>query len=422
MRVRSNIAALYGLQIANYAAPLITTPYLARVLGVEQFGVLGIAASVIAYLTIISDWGFSYTATQRVAQNAADPATLREIFWDTFTARMALGAICVVVLLATALLTASTKNFVPVLLGSSVTFVTSLFGVGWFLQGLEKLGSLALLSVAGRLLSLPLTFWLVHTPADAALAAAIPGVTGVAATVLGYIVASRAVPFFPARFDCAGAWRQIRDGWQMFVSTGAISLYTTSNIVVLGALTGAVNAGYLNGAERIRRAAQAASGPLSAAMFPRINNLMAYEPTRVTAAMKKLLLWQGGLSFLLSVAMFVSAPFVTVTFLGADFAPAIPIVQWLSATPFLVGLSNVLGVNIMLPLGMRSHLLAITLIAGPVNLALLTILSLRYGAVGAAMSIVAAELFVTISFGLVILFSRQELRRRVLASAKPKEI
>ena len=83
----------YAVASASFASPPAgTLPYLSRVLGVEHFGVLGIALGVVSVMTLITDWGFSLSATQQVARHANDPETLRRILWDTYWARLGLGA------------------------------------------------------------------------------------------------------------------------------------------------------------------------------------------------------------------------------------------------------------------------------------------------------------------------------------------
>ena len=72
-----NILSLYVLQASAYLIPLITTPYLARTLGVSHFGILGIASGIIGYVSLVTDWGFGFTATREVARHATDAAALR---------------------------------------------------------------------------------------------------------------------------------------------------------------------------------------------------------------------------------------------------------------------------------------------------------------------------------------------------------
>ena len=67
-----NIAALFVLQVSVYLIPLITTPYLARTLEVANFGLLGVASAIVSYVSMLSDWGFAFTATRETARHAGD--------------------------------------------------------------------------------------------------------------------------------------------------------------------------------------------------------------------------------------------------------------------------------------------------------------------------------------------------------------
>lgn len=409
MKVASNIVKLYAYQASIYIVPLLTTPYLSRILGLEKFGDLGIATSIVAYMSLIVDWGFNYTATQEAARNAQDPDRLRTLFWDVFTAKVMLGVLSTLVLVGLMICWPSLRAMWPVVAANYLALLSTIFTANWLLQGLERMGVFATVSLAGRLLSLPLTFLLVHEPADVVAASAIQGGTLAFSAIGSMYMASRVLPLLPARWSLKGALHEIGSGWKLFVSTGAISLYTQSNIVILGFVSGSAQAGLFNGAERIRRAVQGLTGPISAAMYPRINNMMVNDRSRVASTMMRMLAAQAALTFLFSLAMFVIAPFGTVAFLGKEYAGAVPVVQWLAATPFLVGVSNVLGINMMLPMGMKSLFSSILLGSGLLNLALLFWLSRHYGAVGAAASVVITETVVVLAMAISLFIRRGEL-------------
>src|SRR5690554_5938561 len=96
----SNFGYLMLLQIAGYVFPLITIPYLARVIGVDGFGKIAFAAAVIAWFQTISDWGFNYTATRDVARNRDNLEKVSEIFSNVLWAKMLLMTISFGLLLA----------------------------------------------------------------------------------------------------------------------------------------------------------------------------------------------------------------------------------------------------------------------------------------------------------------------------------
>ena len=95
----SNTAYLFLLQVSGFIFPLLTIPYLARVIGVEGFGKIAFASAVMVWLTTISDWGFNYTATRDVAKNNANHEKVSEIFSNVLWARLALMSISLISLL-----------------------------------------------------------------------------------------------------------------------------------------------------------------------------------------------------------------------------------------------------------------------------------------------------------------------------------
>src|SRR5690554_6583130 len=95
----SNFGFLMLLQIAGYVFPLITIPYLARVIGVDGFGKVAFAAAVIVWFRTIAEWGFNYTATRDVARNRDDLDKVSEIFSNVLWARTFLMFVSLAILL-----------------------------------------------------------------------------------------------------------------------------------------------------------------------------------------------------------------------------------------------------------------------------------------------------------------------------------
>jgi polysaccharide transporter, PST family len=413
--VLKNIFSLYVLQFLSYFSPLFITPYLARVLGVEMFGLLGVCGSIVAYLSLVANWGFDLSATQQVARSADNPEALRTIFWNVVVAKCGLGIVCVAALCLAVLVSSTLRAYGWVLVASSIALAGNVIGVGFFLQGVERMGIFAAASIAGRLGAVPLTFLFVHSPRDAAIAAMIQGVALLASSVASLVLAARVAPLWPVRFSLSGVLGQLRDGATLFVSTGAVSLYTYANVVMVGLLGGAGQAGLFDGADRLRRAGQSLTGPISAAMYPRINSMLVNSRHEVSRTMVRLFLVQGSLSLVLSVGLFITAPFATLLFLGRDYSAAIPVEQCLSINIFLIGVSNVLGINVMLPLGMSRPYTFILLLSGVLNIILLLVLVARHGALGAAESVTITEACVTLSMGFWLWLQRRRGRLAVPA-------
>jgi O-antigen/teichoic acid export membrane protein len=198
--------------------------------------------------------------------------------------------------------------------------------------------------------------------------------------------------WLPGVSDVIGAFR---DGWHVFMATAAISLYTTTNSVLLGFLAGNVTLGYFGAADKIRNVAQSLIAPLSNAMYPRVNALFAEDTVKAYALVRKALYAMSTIMFAVSVMLWALAPWIVRIGMGPQYAPVVDVLRWMAFVPWMVALNNVLGLQMMLPLGMKKKFSEILLGSGVFNVALLVPLSIRFGAQGAAMSILATEALVT---------------------------
>jgi len=254
----------------------------------------------------------------------------------------------------------------------------------------------------GRLLTIPMIFLFVHGPSDTMRVVAIAGIGSILSVAINFYNAVQLKKLLPVTWTFSGALRQLANGWHLFISTGATTLYTQVNVILVGIAAGPAQAGLLYGAERLQRAGKSLIGPLSAAIFPRVNKLMMEDQAHAIELVKRLLIFQGGLTFVVSLATFVITPYLIPVFLGAGYDGAVPALRWLSWTLFLVGLSNVLGVQIMLPFGMQQSFTRIIAGSGLFNLAAIMPLAYYYGATGASVSILLTEGIVTSLMGFAV--------------------
>lgn len=393
-----NFTSLSILQVANYIFPLVTLPYLVRVLGAEKYGLVNFAAAFAAYFTIITDYGFNLSATQEISVNRENSNRVSEIFSSVFTIKMMLFVLSSVIFFIIVLVFPIFKENLTLFI---VTFLsvlgTALFPL-WFYQGIERMKYILIISVSVRLITTILIFVLIKSENDFIKFA---GLNTVTQFVIGIIGFQFALNKFGLRYRFPNKTliiQQLKNGWNLFLSTISINLYTTSNVFILGLFAPANVVGYYAAADKIRMAFQGILSPMSQSVFPYVNKILSESYDRFISFNKKLFKIALIVGAIISIMLFLFAEPIVNIILGKDYQPSILVLRIIAWLPLIIFLSNVLGIQTMLPMNKQKNFSIILFFAAMISLALLFILVPIYFAIGTAITALATEIFVTLAF------------------------
>jgi PST family polysaccharide transporter len=395
-RLLRNIGALGIIQVAAFVIPLLTLPYLIRVVGPGPWGAVAIANIAITLCGLLTTWGFNLSGTRKIAASRDDPQKIKSYFTSIWTAQWLLAAAAAATLLVFSFALPQTRVLQSYLVWSITSILASVLLPQWFLMGLERMGQIAIAVICARLIAVPLLFLCVDSPEDAPLIIAINGLTQM---LLGLLYLPRLAEHLspPTRSVLAGAYRELREGFTLFQSSMWIALYTSATPLVLAAMAGISPVGHFSLADRIRQFAQAGLTPVSASLYPRMAALIATDHRAAT----RVLFWIGGAALVLAAAisagLFTFAQPMIHLLAGAEFDEAIVLLQILSPLPLIVQASNILGLQILLPRGHQNEFNRVVMHAGLLSTLIVAPVIHFFGAVGAASTIVAIELFVALA-------------------------
>ncbi|MFA5147907.1 MAG: flippase [Candidatus Omnitrophota bacterium] len=396
-RLITNFFSLSSVEVANYIFPLITLPYLVRVLGPDRFGLIAFAQAFTQYFVLITDYGFNLSATRNVSIHREDTNKVSAIF----SAVMLIKACLMIFSFAifSAFIFSIPKFRADWLLyycAFGLVVGNVMFPI-WLFQGMERMKLIALLNFLAKLIFLAAIFIFVRKQGDYIL---VPLITAAGAVTAGIISLIFARKYFGIRLVPVSAKEishEMKEGWHIFISTAAISLYTTSNTFILGLLTNNTIVGYYNAAERIVRSGQRLFNPISQTIYPHINRLVADSKDRAVVFIKKALLMIGGGSFIVSAAIFILAGPIVRIILGPQFAQSVIVLRILAFLPFVIALSNIFGIQTMLTFDLKKQFSKIIIAAGLINIPTAILLVTLYQHVGLSIAVLATESFVTVS-------------------------
>jgi PST family polysaccharide transporter len=273
-----NIFALGLIQVATYTLPLITLPYVLRVVGIQRYGVLAFASSFIAYLVILTDYGFRLSAPRAISVHRDDPVRVSAIFSAVVLIKLLLLLISSVVLWAG-------LRFMPDLgvyrIVAYYTFglvIANALSVTWLFQGMERMKYITYLSLGSKLLYTVLLFTFIRKGADFIYIPLLSSVTEVLAGAIGITIAVNAfkVRLVFSRYECVTT---LREGWHTFVSSVSINAYTVTPVFAVGLFGGPRLAGCYSVAERLASLFQ--TFPIASvlqALYPRLSNIYSRKP------------------------------------------------------------------------------------------------------------------------------------------------
>jgi PST family polysaccharide transporter len=398
--VVKNALALYWIQLADYALPLITVPYLARVLLPAGWGLVVFAQSFSGWMGLVLEYGFGFSATREIARNRDVPERGAEVAAGVLGASaLLLGAATIASLVA--LWTVPTFRQYPAYLWLAI-LIAATQGVRplWYFQGLERMQFPAVLNVIGRLLVTGGIFLSVRRADDGWKVLLLQAISGAAISGVILVEMYKKVPWRWPTLRLAYA--ALRMGWTVFLSRSAVSLYTLANTFILGLFQSAQQVAFYGGAERIERMVQGLLQPISQALYPRMSHLAVKSRSRAEA-MARIGLFAFGLFGLLMCAVCAAlAPWIVRILLGPKYLPVIGVFRVMSLMLPLIAVSSILGVQWMLPFGMDRLYNRIILGAGVLNVSLAIYAAPHYGPIGMAWSVVAAEMFVTVAMWIAL--------------------
>ena len=391
--VRKNFIFRACYEVLLLLTPLITTPYVARVLNSDGLGIASYTGSIMAFFTMFAALGTPQYGMREIARNRDHPEKATRIFWEIELLTVLTSSVCLLVWLGVSFFY---REYSPYLYAMIPTLFGTMFDISWFFTAYEKVGYTVGRNAIFKILGIILLFTFIKSRSDLLLYIFLMSLTG----MLGALSMWTYLPKMLVRTDLRGLHirRHFRETLIYFVPTIATSIYTILDKFLLGILVNNndIN-GYYDQAGRIYRIINAlVFTALNAVMEARISWLFAQGAEeeirrRIRRSMDfTMLLGFGGVFGIVGIAKV----FVPV-FWGPGWDAVETLIYLMAPLTLIIGVSYCLGSLYYNPSGNRAQSARYLIVGACVNLVMNLLLIPRWNAVGAVIASLIAESTIT---------------------------
>lgn len=379
-------------QILSMALPFITAPYVSRVLGVENIGVFSYTYSIAGYFVLFALLGVKNYGSRSCARERDNKQKLSETFWNIFALQAILAVIMVIAYIVFIMFMEEYKLYFVI---CTIYVLTALFDISWLMSGLEQFKAMSLSGMALKILNVLAVFIFVNSKDDLWIYILIM----VLGALLGHFVywglAKGQIDFVKP------TWSEIKKHFKpnlvLFLPVVAVHLYKYMDKIMLGAMNSMTETGIYENAEKVINIPMYLITSLGTIMLPRMSNLAKKNQTEETAKlMDTSMAFVMFMGFAMTFGLVGIAKYFVPVYFGPGYEGCIPVMKMLAATIVFICWANVIRTQYLLP-QQKDKSYIISVFAGAVvNLIINAILIPCYGAVGAAVGTIAAEVTVCV--------------------------
>ncbi len=395
-RLLENFLLLSVLQGFNYVLPLITLPYLVRVLGPEKYGLIAFAQAFMQYFNILTDYGFNLSATREISMYRENKKKISEIFNSVMLVK--LGLLILSFMIMTIIVFSFEKfrkDWLVYYLTFGMVIGQTMFPV-WFFQGMERMKYITIIEIGIKFFFLILILLFIHNASDYWKVPLLNAVGMIIGGIVSLLVVLKHFDIKCYIPDLKIPFQYLRTSTSLFLSQVSISLFNQANTFIGGLIFDYTLIGYYNAAEKLFVAFRNIFSIMFRVLYPYFSrNRRSFTPLYYRIIVTS--------STLMSILFFSNADFLVNFLYGEGFQLTANILKIFSIALFFSGINIMLFTLWFLSNGFNKFFFWITTFAGFFNVVSLLFLSKIkvVGILSIPLSAVITEIVLLCSYFLV---------------------
>lgn len=388
MSIKKNFIYNFAYQILIMILPLITTPYISRVIGPEGVGVQSYTYSISSYFVLFAALGIKNHGNRSIAMVRDNQEKLNRTFSSIYGIQVIMSLIMIILYFLYIIFIAKDNKIIFII--QAIYIIAALLDINWFFFGMEQFKLTVLRNTIIKLISVISIFIFVKDFSDLYLYSLILALSNIISQIVLWSYLKRYVKFVRVRKE--EILKNFKPMLILFIPVIAVSIYKIMDKIMVGSMSSMIEVGFYENSEKIINIPMGLTAALGTVMLPKMSNL--YANGKDSEGSKYI-----GLS--LEFVMFLSwgavfgllgvSPILIPIFLGDKFVQCIQVVSILAITIVFVSWANVIRTQYLIPKKRDKVYIVSTILGAIVNLLINLLLIKRYGAMGAAFGTIFAE-------------------------------
>ena len=389
-KTKKNIIYNFLYNLLVLIVPLITAPYLARVIGADGIGIYSYTLSIAQYFVLFAMLGLANYGNRSIAKVRDKRKRLSKEFFSIYKMQLISSSISILIYVIFILINNSYSDYFLIQL---IYLISVLFDISWFFFGMEKFKLTVTRNTIIKILSTICIFVFVRSSNDLPIYVMIMAISTLLSQMLLWPFLLKEVDYCKVTFK--DVKKHIKPNLKLFIPVIAISLYNIMDKIMLGVLCGTKEVGYYANAEKIVQIPVTLIGSLGTVMLPKISNLVS---KRSSKKIKEYIKKSVYLVMFMAIPIFVGLLLVgrdfSIIFYGSNFEVTGLLIQVLSVIIVIKLLANIIRTQYLIPHEKDKVYIISVCLGAVINLILNLILIPSLRAMGASIGTIAAELAV----------------------------
>lgn len=393
--VKYNLAMSIILKTSSVLFPLITFPYTTRTLGAEAYGRVAFAVSVVSYFSLVASLGIPSYGVRKCAQKRDDPEELAKTVKEILAINTASLISTYIVFLGALFWIPRFRDDYNIMLICSASIILQTFGVEWFYQAIEQYDYITIRNIITKIISIIFLMVFVKKPSDVIPYSIVTVIGTVGSNVLNFIRLPKLVDI-NKRYKL-NITQHIYPIFVLFFYYAATTIYTNLDVVMLGFLTDNTVVGYYNAAVKLKIVLASIVIALGTVVLPRASYYLSNnEKEKFASLIRTSINYVLLISFGLSAYATIEAKAIIHILAGRGYDGAVSSMMWSMPTVVFIGIGSITAWQLLIPLGRDKCTLVGAVIGAVVDYAINWLLIPKYGAAGASIGTLCAEISVVV--------------------------